>query len=531
MLDFEQTDGIAGLRAAFEAHGYLRPEAAAVLGVPFGTEPRRLDMPLYLRRLDAESPLHTLIRLFALQLPASEAQARAALAPLGLPQAQTLGIVELREGFVLPRVGFVASEGLVVARDMPVWGSEELRGDHVVGLNPPAMLLARLTVRRRVRTALDLGCGGGFQSLLAARHAERVVGVDLNPRAVAFARFNARLNGVSNVEFREGDLFAPVAGERFELVVCNPPYVVSPETELLFRDGGRGGDAFCREVVAGAARHLAPGGFATVVVNWIAREGDHWSEPLRDWVSGSGCDAWLLHLDTSDVLTYAAAWNREGDIARYEAALERWMAYYARNGIRSIGMGAVVLRRSEGREPWLSALELPSRPRGDASDALLEAFAGQDRLAELATGDALFAARFRVSPQLRVAQVAAMKDGRFEPAGSELQLAGALPFAGQADAGTLRLLQLADGRRTLGEILAELAGGGAVPVELERSVGETARRLLALGFLAPAEEAGGRRGHGMAVEFQPEARAAAPRAAGGRRPRRPRRGQAGLGAG
>ena len=126
-------------------------------------------------------------------------------------------------------------------------------------MSPPARLLARLTVRAAAGRVLDLGCGGGVQALLAARHAESVVGVDLNPRALAFARFNARLNRVHNVEWREGDLFAPVAGERFDLVVSNPPYVVSPESWLLFRDGGGAGDGICARIVGGLGSHLAEG--------------------------------------------------------------------------------------------------------------------------------------------------------------------------------------------------------------------------------------------------------------------------------
>jgi len=536
MLDPERIDAIARLRSALEATGYMRPETATALGVPLGSEPRRIDLPLYLRRLDPDSPLHTLIRLFALHLPACEAHARAALAPLELGEAEAVGLVEARDGEVVPLVGLVVTEGLVLARDRPEAGSAALRPDHVVGLNPPALLLARLTVRRNVRSALDLGCGGGVQALLAARHCQRVVGVDLNPRAVVFARFNARLNGVLNVEFREGDLFAPVADERFELVVCNPPYVVSPETDLLFRDGGRSGDSFCEEVVRGAARHLAPDGFATVIVNWVAPEGEHWSGPLRHWVAGAGCDAWLLHLDTSDTLGYAAAWNREADPERYAAALDRWMAYYTSHGIRSIGMGAVVLRQRRSGAPWLLASELPARPAAAASAEILQAFATQDFLDTLAEPVALRGARFRVADHVRVDQVAAPREFGFAVDRSELRLAGALPFVGTADAGTLRLLQLSDGRRTLGEVAAAMAGTGEDAGEdagaLAASVGETARRLAALGFLVPAEEAGERGDDGVAVQFGSTASdAAAPGASGGGGARRPRDRPSRLGAG
>lgn len=509
MLDPERRDAIARLRSALEAHGYVRPEAAEALGVPLGSEPRRVDLPLYVRRLAAPRPLHALVKLFALHVPVPEAEARMALAPLSLEEAEALGIATCVAGEVHPRVGLVVTEGLVVAHDRPGDAAADLPGDHVVGLNPPALLLARLTVRRRVRAVLDLGCGGGVQTLLAARHAGRVVGVDLNPRAVAFARFNARLNGVTNAEFRVGDLFGPVREERFDLLVCNPPYVVSPETQLLFRDGGRPGDSLCEEVVRGAGDHLEEGGFATILVNWVAPAGGDRAEPLRRWVAGTGCDAWIAHLDTLDALTYAAGWNREANPARYGAALDRWLSYYAARGIGAVGMGAVVLRRRAGGSTWLRADELPERPRGDASAEILRLFAAEDRLREIGSDESFLDEAFAVGEDVRVEQVAAVRDGRFVGSSAQVRREGALPVEGGADAGTLRLLQLCDGRRTLREALAGLDGSASEP-QLAVSVLATARRLAALGFLVPASKAGeGRTGDGERDAVEPSSDAAA----------------------
>ena len=291
--------------------------------------------------------------------------------------------MERAEGQVRPLVALEVAEGLILARDRPDPVTFAVQPDHVLGVSPPALLLARLTVRRAAGRVLDLGCGGGVQALLAARHAESVVGVDLNPRALAFARFNARLNGVRNVEWREGDLFAPVAGERFDLVVSNPPYVVSPESWLLFRDGGGAGDGICARIVAGLGSHLAEGGFATVLANWALREGEHWSDPPRRWVEGTGCDAWILRSETQDALTYAAVWTRGPEAAGYADALERWTAHYEALGIRSLVMGALVLRRRTAGPSWVRADELPAPPDRDSSAALLRVFAGEDRLRAL----------------------------------------------------------------------------------------------------------------------------------------------------
>ena len=75
----------------------------------------------------------------------------------------------------------------------------------------------------------------------AASAAERVVGVDSNRRAVGFARLNGMLGDAWNAVFVEGDLYGPVAGERFNLILANPPFVASPVYELAFRDGGPSG--------------------------------------------------------------------------------------------------------------------------------------------------------------------------------------------------------------------------------------------------------------------------------------------------
>ena len=136
-------------------------------------------------------------------------------------------------------------------------------------------------MRRPARRALDLGTGCGSQALLTSRHAEHVVATDVTERALRVARLNLELNDVTNVELREGSLFGPVEGELFDLIVSNPPFVVSPDTDLIFRDAGLEGDEISRLVARGAAEHLEPGGFASMLICWGHGAGDDWSERVR----------------------------------------------------------------------------------------------------------------------------------------------------------------------------------------------------------------------------------------------------------
>jgi SAM-dependent methyltransferase len=478
---------IAGLRGVLDAHRYAGPEATEALGAPIGSEHRDVDRPLYLRRLAEPRPLHTLIRMFALHQVTSVEEARAAFAPLSLEELAELGLVESAHGWTRPLVALAVVEGLVLAHDRPDPATHAVAPDHVLGVGPPALLLARLSVRRAARRVLDLGCGGGVQALLAARHAERVVGVDLNPRALAFARFNACVNGIGNVEWREGDLFAPVAGERFDLVVSNPPYVVSPESWLLFRDGGGTGDGICERIVGGLAPHLEEGGFATVLANWALREGEDPAERPRRWVEGAGCDAWLLHSETQDALTYAALWTRGPEAGGYGDALGRWTSHYKALGIRSVAMGLLVLRRRAAGASWFRADELPAHPTQDCSAAVRRVFAGEDRLRAIGTDEALLDEVLRVAEPLRLHQTVAFRDGVPEVQEASISVADGLPLRGGADRGTIRLLQLCDGRRRLRDVVAEMTRPGEP--ERDALTGRTlavARRLVALGFLVPA---------------------------------------------
>ena len=113
------------------------------------------------------------------------------------------------------------------------------------GVGPTTEILARASYPQvDIESALDLGCGCGVLALLLARVATRVADTDLNPRAIAMAKLNAAMNGVENVSFRHDDLFAPVAGERVNLIVSEPPFLgcADGDSSVLFLHGGRPGD-------------------------------------------------------------------------------------------------------------------------------------------------------------------------------------------------------------------------------------------------------------------------------------------------
>ena len=146
-------------------------------------------------------------------------------------------------------------------------------------LRPPsdAALLGGVMARHDLagRAVLDLCTGTGILGLTAARLGARASAVDLSRRAVACAKLNARLNGLA-LEVLRGDLFEPVAGRRFDLIVSNPPYIPAPpgdapRGEARAWDAGPEGREFLDRVCDRAPQHLNPGGRVLLVHSSLAR--------------------------------------------------------------------------------------------------------------------------------------------------------------------------------------------------------------------------------------------------------------------
>src|SRR5262249_51927475 len=221
-----------------------------------------------------------------------------------------------------------------------------LRTDHVLGIGNAATTLAGATIRRPVRSALDIGTGCGVQALQLSTHADRVSATDLSERALRFAATTAALNEMS-WELLAGDLVTPVQGRRFELVVSNPPFIVGPgATRYTYRDSGRPGDGVSAELAGSAGDLLTDGGTMQFLANWLHVSGEDWRDRVAGWVAGTGCDAWIVQREVSDPVEYVNLWLRDANEPFDPARAQAWLDWFDAQKIEAVGYGLVTLRRS-----------------------------------------------------------------------------------------------------------------------------------------------------------------------------------------
>ncbi len=456
------------LRSDLEAARYDVGHLAVALGpMAVAALERENVLPALLAARASDDPAAVLARLLTLGDDVPVDLAASVLASVGVDGAARLGILEsdgahvravvdIRPVDVGGRTWWLASDQDSSTTSRPV------EPDHVLGLGGASRTLAELTVRDPVGRALDLGTGCGVQALMLATHAEQVIGTDISHRALAFAELNAALNGV-RASWREGSMLEPVAGERFDLVVSNPPFVITPRTGELatytYRDGGRAGDDLVRDLVTSVGTVLEPRGLAQVLGNWEIREGEAWTERVGQWLDASGLDGWVIQREVLDPAHYAETWLRDGGIsaerdrAAWSAAAAAWMADFASRGVSGIGFGYLVLRRPESdtraRRHRLEELTGPVGP------ALGERIAASLRVADLLAG-------LTAEQELDLAPVVAGDvteerhhvPGQADPSVILLRQGGGLGRVVQADTLLAAVVGACDGELTLGQITA-----------------------------------------------------------------------------
>lgn len=375
-------EDVERLRTDLESAHFFVPEIEEILGtIAVNALDRSQLQPARIAvQAQLSEPCAALTGLFILGLELTNQQVDQALPTLGADGAARIGL--------LTRQGSAPSDRVAAAVDLRPYAAEDALGsiswwvasdlgeevlraalpaDHVLGVGGAAKTLAAITVREEREKALDLGTGSGIQALHLSRHCRSVIATDISPRALNFARFNLLLNRLESrqIELRSGSMFAPVAADKFDLLISNPPFVISPPysglPEYEYRATTGRGDSVVEQLVTQAGRHLKPGGIAQFLGNWEHHRGREWEERLAEWLdraagAGVSLDAWIVEREVQDPAQYAETWLQDGganparDPSTYRRAYESWLADFAARDVEGIGFGYVLLRRTPAGE-------------------------------------------------------------------------------------------------------------------------------------------------------------------------------------
>ena len=352
-----------------------------------------------------------LTALFMLGEPVSAAALETALPRAGVAGALSIGLVvptqsASGEQRYAPAVDLRPHEAEDAHGSVRWWVASDLgelvtgqalAPDHVLGIGRAGLTLAALTPRKPVETALDLGVGCGIQTLYLLRHVRQVVATDISTRALEFTAFNVALAGVDSarVQLRQGNLLEPVAGQRFDLIVSNPPFVITPPSVrqaglplMEYRDAG---GPILPVLVRGLEDHLNPDGVAVMLGNWEHREGTSWRTSVNQWI-GKSLDAWIIQREVQDPVEYAAMWLRDGGLTpersgvAFENALAAWQEDFDSRQVSGVGMGYLVFHAPSVAapgavvEPWRVLEEVPTSGQGALGEHVAQVIAAHEAL-------------------------------------------------------------------------------------------------------------------------------------------------------
>lgn len=460
---------IDALGADLRAAGYTVDGVAELLGADVHAAlGRGVWWPAL--RATGDDPLSTLVRLFLLGAQVPRGHLHEVFTRVPLDALVAGGVLELADGTVRAALDIRphsdgARDFLVVSDQDAALQGGPLRRDHVLGIGGASMSLARAVIRTPVRRALDLGTGCGIQALHLDGHCGQIVGTDTNERALKVAAATARLNGMS-WDLRSGSLFEPVEGERFDLIVSNPPFVVgSGASDYIYRDSGVAGDGLCRSLVEQVGDYLNPGGTAQIMANWIVREGD-WRDRVRDWLADTGLHAWVVQRELADPVSYVSLWLADAGESPDQTARRggAWLDWFTEQGVTGIGMGLICLRRPrDGEEPEQILEEITGADELVTGTEVEAFFARRDYLRDT-SDEALLAARLSTAPVFLEQQSLPGPQG-WQQVGAAVRRPGGPGAVIGVDEVLTALLAGCRGEVPLGALIALLAAHHGVPAD------------------------------------------------------------------
>ncbi|MEM7283591.1 MAG: class I SAM-dependent methyltransferase, partial [Pseudomonadota bacterium] len=394
--------------------------------------------------------------------------------------------VEVEDSVVRPQIVIVPKKDCLFLSDAFHLVAADAGSDFTLPASTNAAdMLSQFMFDTPVDRALDLCTGCGVHGLLATGFANHVLASDISANAVNFAATNALLNGRDNIEFVESDFFANIEHKDFDLIVTNPPFVIGPKQDFVYRDNPMDLDNLCGVLAQEACNFLKDGGYLQMLCEWVEIEGQRWEERLRGWLDPLPCDAWILRSQPRSPQDYVRSrlTDLSGPKTNLHTQLEEWEKYFTHHKVSAIHPGMIILRKRQGNN-WFHVHNLVDPPTGPVTGLIKDYMKACDTAAELSNDTQLLGAKLSLAEELELEQKFVRNDHQWQPRAALLTMQNALPVQGEMDLPVLALLNLFDGKKSTQNVIGEFAkASGAHLDELTPKLMPVLKVLIQRGFL------------------------------------------------
>jgi methylase of polypeptide subunit release factors len=333
----------------FRQIGYSESDVFERLGVQDIEGIMARTLPIFLRvKLRENTLLDRLIRLFLLSRRVHESELLEIFERTEIDFYKKIGLMDEDEHGIFSPVDIFPCQGGFFATDH--FFTMPFLPRHVYPLGVDSYRLARGMIDEHCGRVLDLCTGSGVQGILASRFANEVFCVDLNPRAVNFAKFNALLNQAENVRVLEGDLYEPVKGMKFDRIFSNPPFVPSPEGKIYFRDGDKTGESVMERIIAGFPKYLNDSCYAQIVTLLVFMEDQDYLQKLSGWLGGNPYHILALAARYIEPMDYIFGHiSTDATFENYSETLVKWFESYKETKIVKLSDALINFKKSSSR--------------------------------------------------------------------------------------------------------------------------------------------------------------------------------------
>ena len=207
--------------------------------------------------------------------------------------------------------------------------------DQIMRISGSTHFLQNMIIPQHAKLSLEIGTGVGYIAMQLAKHSDMVIATDINVEALKLAKFNAEQNGIHNIQFICCDMFTSFKEHKFDLIVSNPPFVISPDNKQTFRDNDFLGDGFMQWFIQESLLYLADNGTVKVIGEWI-------NEFDEEWFCDNSCINLVIPFSEADIPTYINRWLN----SKCPDRVREWKDYYEQHNVKTIQYGLITMEMS-----------------------------------------------------------------------------------------------------------------------------------------------------------------------------------------